>query len=71
MSTGEVSVGLYLTTPQAAALIGVAAGTLENWRVVGRGPAYRKLGKRKVVYHRDELIAWAESQAHVSTSDQR
>jgi hypothetical protein len=58
----------YITTPRAAVLLGLAAGTMENWRVQGRGPAYRSLGRR-IVYRRDELIAWAEAQRRTSTSD--
>src|SRR5882757_5137044 len=37
-----------------------AARTLAKLRVVGGGPAYRKIG-RLVVYHPGDLIAWAES----------
>lgn len=34
-----------LTTYEAARRLGLAAGTLQNWRIRGQGPAYVRLGK--------------------------
>ena len=42
--------------------------TLERLRVEGRGPAFLKFGRR-VMYSRADLVAWAESQRRLSTSD--
>jgi hypothetical protein len=42
--------------------------TLRRWRREARGPPFRKFGSR-VLYHRDEALAWAEAQRRVSTSD--
>ena len=41
--------------------------TLEKWRVLGMGPAFRKFGK-KVLYADSDLEAWALAQRRTSTS---
>ena len=48
-----------LTEEQAAQYLGLAPGTLRNWRVMGRGPQYVRLGRR-VGYRVEDLQAWAE-----------
>jgi len=52
----------YLTTDEAAVYLGVAAGTLENWRVAANkdGPEYCKPAGR-VYYRVSDLDAWIES----------
>lgn len=46
-----------------AALLGVAVSTLRNWRALGQGPRFRKIGKRCVRYHRADLRAFANVSA--------
>lgn len=58
----------FLTTEQAAEYLGLAPKTLEKNRVVGGGPPFRKHGRR-VLYRREDLDAWSESQLRRSTSD--
>lgn len=58
----------FVRTPQAAAWLGLSHRTLEKHRTYGTGPAYRKLGGR-VLYAIDDLQAWADRGAKVSTSD--
>lgn len=58
---------LYLGTDKRGRPL-IAAKTLERWRIEGRGPAFRKLGRR-VAYTRDDLLAWAEQQRRTSTSE--
>jgi hypothetical protein len=60
---------IYLQTPQAAARIGLAAGTLEKMRVRGDGPSYLRLSPRRIVYAIDALDAWARSREFNSTSE--
>jgi hypothetical protein len=55
---------------EAAALLRVSQVTLGRWRIEGRGPVYRKFGRR-VLYADSDVIAWAADQARMSTSDQR
>ena len=66
----------FLTTAEAAAFLFAGARTargnapvktLERWRGEGRGPAFCKLGRR-VLYRRDDLLAWAVGQRRMSTS---
>jgi hypothetical protein len=45
----------YLRTLEAAAHLGVAPGTLNNWRSAGIGPAYSRVGGSRVVYELAEL----------------
>lgn len=39
----------------------VSAGTIRNWRYLGKGPVYTKLGS-VVVYHIDDVIAYEKKQ---------
>jgi len=58
-----------MNTRAAARFTGLSARTLEKRRVTRTAdPPYRKLGKR-VVYDRDELLAWLDSKRRASTSD--
>jgi hypothetical protein len=41
----------------AAAHMGIAVKTLENWRILKAGPPYYKIGNR-VLYDSAELDAW-------------
>ncbi len=43
-----------MNTRAAAKYMGVAAGTLEQWRCKGKGPAYIRVGG-KIVYARSTL----------------
>jgi predicted DNA-binding transcriptional regulator AlpA len=58
----------YLRTPDAARIVGLSIRTLEKHRIYGTGPRYSKLGGR-VVYRLEDLQAWVELGAKVSTSD--
>jgi hypothetical protein len=60
---------IYLQTPEAAARIGLAAGTLEKMRCRGDGPSYLRLTPRRVVYAVDALDAWARARQFNSTSE--
>ena len=59
----------FLTTGEAAEFLRLSVVTLGRWRVEGVGPRYRKFG-RKVVYGQADLIAWADAQTHLSTSEE-
>lgn len=49
----------YLTTAEAAALIGFKPQTLEVWRSKGDGPPFCKI-RRLVRYRRDTLLNWRD-----------
>jgi predicted DNA-binding transcriptional regulator AlpA len=59
----------YLRTPEAAARIGLAPGTLDKKRVKGDGPPFIRLTPRRVVYAVDALDAWARAKQFNSTSE--
>ena len=46
-----------LTTTEVADELGVPARTLDQWRYLGRGPAYIKVGHH-VRYERADVDAW-------------
>jgi hypothetical protein len=56
----------FLTPMEAATLVRLSKRTLDNMRHFGNGPKYRKLGG-KIVYLRDDLMAWANDNEHQST----
>lgn len=53
---------------EAAAIIGGEVGTLRNWRSLGKGPRYYKIGERMVRYHRADLAAFIGGEAHTQAS---
>jgi Helix-turn-helix domain len=59
-----------LTESDAATFLNLSARTLQNWRVLGRGPSFHKIGGR-VLYHRTHLEEYLASCVRQSTSDQR
>jgi len=68
MQQPQQSIQNYLNTEQAATILNISPRTLERWRIEGKGPDYRKFGKR-VTYSEPSLLEWAENQTHTSTSD--
>ncbi len=54
----ELIPGELIDEHEAAALLGLAVGTLRNWRALRQGPSYRKIGKRTVRYLRADLSAF-------------
>jgi hypothetical protein len=51
-----------------AALLGVSPRSLRKWRCVGKGPRFRKLGRR-VLYDLRDLEAFIDAGARQSTSE--
>ena len=59
----------YLSTREAASLLGLSPRTLERYRISGEGPRFGKFGRR-VSYARTDVDGWANSRLRRSTSDQ-
>ncbi|MBU2580260.1 MAG: helix-turn-helix domain-containing protein [Alphaproteobacteria bacterium] len=62
----------YLTTPEAAHYVRLSERTLERLRLDGTGPRYKKAGpgkRARVLYDRDDLIAWLDGSSFASTSE--
>lgn len=51
----------FLTTEQASELLQISPKTLQNWRCLGEGPPFKKLGSL-VRYPSKALEDWAQSQ---------
>lgn len=51
--------GDYVSTDEAARILGVSEKTLANWRWRGLGPKASRIGQRLVRYHRGDLAAFA------------
>jgi predicted DNA-binding transcriptional regulator AlpA len=51
-----------LTTAEAAAVINTPIATMRWWRHQGTGPKAFRLGARKIMYKRSDLIAWLDQQ---------
>lgn len=63
---------LYVTTAEAARMLGISSATLRTWRTRGGGPPARRIGDagRLVRYAVADLLAFAEARpAERSTSD--
>lgn len=52
----------WLDTVAAAAMLGFTVGTMQTYRWMGTGPAFRKIGRR-VVYAAEALTAWRQAHA--------
>jgi hypothetical protein len=59
---------VFFTVPEAAIFLRISVVTLGRWRIEGRGPPFRKFGRR-VMYAYEDLLAWAKEQSRSSTSD--
>ncbi len=51
----------FLSNDETAEFLGVSNRTTEKWRLEGRGPRYRRFG-RKVLYRHSDVLAWVEQQ---------
>lgn len=67
MQTNDPAPPPMLRCEDAAAFLGLAPATLDNWRSLGRGPKFVKLGAR-VVYARDELERFQAANTRQSTA---
>ena len=56
-----------VNTEEAAKILGLSPGTLEVWRCRGRGPRYKKIGRR-VFYDLNDLETFANAET-VETID--
>ena len=63
--------GPFLTVREAAGHLKLSKSLLDKLRLTGEGPAYMKLGQRRVVYAVEDLDAWAEKGRRESTTSQQ
>lgn len=60
-----VTLDELMTANDVADVLGLSTGTLANWRSLGMGPTYVKLGGR-VRYRASGVNSWVASQEHES-----
>jgi predicted DNA-binding transcriptional regulator AlpA len=60
---------MILRTHDAARYLGLAASTLEKWRLGGGGPRWVRLGRRAVGYPQSDLDDFKNQNYRRSTSD--
>jgi excisionase family DNA binding protein len=60
-----------LTTCEAATYLGTSPRTLEDWRLRGGGPVYRKVGRRLVRYIPADLERFVEEGGRTNTGGGR
>ena len=51
--------GEFVTDEQLAAILSVTTRTTLRWRREGGGPPYVRVGPRRVLYRRTDVLAWA------------
>ncbi len=54
----------YLDEAATARLLSVSKRTLQRWRLTGEGPAWCRLGVRRVAYPEAGVTAWAEARTY-------
>jgi excisionase family DNA binding protein len=59
----------FLTVPEAADYLRVSKNYLDKLRVTGGGPMFFRLGRKKVVYRRDDLSTWISARRFGSTTE--
>lgn len=68
METRRVNTAALLDTPAAAAYLGLKPATLCNWRTLGKGPVFARLGGA-IRYRAADLEAWLAARCFRSTSE--
>jgi predicted DNA-binding transcriptional regulator AlpA len=58
-----------LDTAAVHRLTGVNDGTLRYWRSTDQGPAWFRLGERKIAYLRSDVERWLSQQLEQSFTD--
>jgi excisionase family DNA binding protein len=57
-----------LSTDEVSRVLVIPAGTLANWRWMGTGPRFLRVG-RHVRYRRTDVEAWIDAQVHAAAAD--
>jgi predicted DNA-binding transcriptional regulator AlpA len=56
----------FLSDRQLAEMLGVTTRTTLRWRRDGGGPKYVRVGARRILYARSDILAWTASKAFAS-----
>jgi predicted site-specific integrase-resolvase len=58
----------YMSTQQLADMWGVKKATVQQWRTLGTGPVYIKLGRR-VIYRKTDIINYERRRTYQGTGE--
>lgn len=58
-----------ITSSETSEMTKVAEGTLRYWRSTGQGPAWFRLGPRRIAYRRSDVEKWMRKQYEHSYVD--
>ena len=58
------------STDEVSRVLVIPAGTLANWRWMGTGPRFLRVG-RHVRYRRTDVEAWIDAQVHAAADRER
>lgn len=64
----QQNLSTLLSEESAAPFVGTEPKTLANWRTLGKGPKFIRVG-RKVMYHPDDIAEWVAARRVQSTSE--
>jgi hypothetical protein len=64
-----MDIPVVLTPEQAAQALSLSPSTLAKLRLSGNGPAYCRMGRRKIGYRPADLESWLSGRIHHSTSE--
>ena len=65
----NLGMAVYLTTKDAAHMLGLHPDTLRRLRRIGGGPRFVRIG-RAVRYRADDIEVWAATRTFTSTADE-
>lgn len=60
----------YLTEAEFCERYRVPPRTAQRWRVTGAGPAFVRMGPRRIAYREGDCEAWAKSRTYRSRADE-
>ncbi len=59
-----------LNEDDTARFLAVSCRTLQRWRLEGGGPAFIRMGERRVAYRYADLTAWTNARRFTSTAEE-
>jgi predicted DNA-binding transcriptional regulator AlpA len=70
MATTNGNGSIYLTEGEFAERYHLGRRTVQRWRVTGDGPAWVRLGPRRVLYRLSDIEAWTAAQTYRHRADE-
>jgi hypothetical protein len=61
---------IYLTEAEFATQYHLGRRTVQRWRLTGDGPAWCRLGRRRILYRLGDIEAWAAARTFRHRADE-